>query len=225
MVETEKSSEYHCKNSLTTALEPIPLAILIIDHALKIQWVNKRAENLFDSKTKSLTGQSLENLGPDGTWDKVPDLSARIRILFTGGQWKWENDDQFTLPVDGGKTLHQLKINAFPIGFASEPMVLMILEDMAPLKEVESLGLMIQKVRATAHDLNQPLSVLMGNLDLLAHHSDLNGPSRKRIEKVLESGERVAHVVRRLQMIVRSTKKRENLKAGVINPEKSLIAV
>jgi nitrogen-specific signal transduction histidine kinase len=225
MVETERSSECHCKNSLTTVLEAIPLAILIIDHALKIQWVNTRAESLFDSEAESLTGQSLEHLGGGRTWDTVPDLPGRIRALFKGGQWIWKKDDQFTLLVDGGKTVHHLRINAFPIGFASEHMALMILEDMAPLKEVESLGLTIQKVRATAHDLNQPLSVLMGNLDLLAAHSDLNGPSRKRINKVLESGDRVADVVRRLQMIVHTPKKRENLKAGVIDPEKTLMAV
>lgn len=229
MVHTELSTGLHGKDPLETALNAVPLAILLIDSTLKIRWVNTRGEALLGRQRDLLIGQSIDTIqGGLWTWSHTLDFDKTLRALFPGGDSICGEEHRCTILVDGKKTEYDLTINASPIVFAGDQVLLMALEDITHLKklekentETETLDLAIQMARATIHELNQPLSVLMGNLDLLIRKQEANGPLKDRIDRISKSADRVAGFVRRLQTIIRSPKKRYALKASPVNSGKA----
>ncbi len=222
MGHTETSTLFHGKELLETALNAIPLAILLIDSTLEVRWVNRRGEALFGRERESVVGQSVETVkGGLWVWSDGPDFDDRLRTLFRGGDSICEEERRCTILGDGKKTECYFRINASPMMFANDKMVLIALEDITLLKvsekentEREKLSLTIQMARATTHDLNQPLSVLVGNLDLLMRHLEANGSFKDRIDRISKSADRVTEVVRRLQMIIRSPRKGDFLKSS-----------
>jgi signal transduction histidine kinase len=123
-------------------------------------------------------------------------------------------------------------MSASAIVISGNPLVLLALEDTTPMKQletrdrdIEKLRLALKMARATTHELSQPLSVLVGNLDLLATQGEVNGPLKDRIDRVSRSADRVVETVRRLQGIISSPRKGPRLKTGSVNsPKATLIA-
>jgi len=192
MVHTGVSPDFHGENPLTTALNAIPLAILVVDSTLKIRWVNTTGETLFGRQGKVLIGQSIKPVqGGLWTWSEGLNFDEAIGTLLPGGDPICGEEQHVTIHLDGKKTEHHIRINASPIEFASDRMILMALENITLLKalekrntETERLSHTIQMARGTAHELNQPLSVLIGNVDLLRKHHEVDGSFRNRIDKI-----------------------------------------
>ncbi len=229
MVDAERPTEFNSGDLLTAVFEAMPIAILLVESSLIIRWANKKGAILFGCKRESLVGESITpNQNGHWTLDDGHDFHEKIRNLF-------HSDDSITgeeLVISlysNGKTIERhIRMNASLLESADTPLVLMVIEDITPLKELEKksketerLSLSIQMIRNAIHDLNQPLSALVGNLDLLEQHLSVDAPLRARIEKILESADGVAEVVRRLQMIIHAPKKRDILKAGVADPRKT----
>ncbi len=229
MVHGETSTDLHLKDPLKIALNVISLAIFVIDKTLTIRWVNRGAETLFGQKGQQLVGQSIDPVqGSIWTWSQGLKFGETVPRLFRGGDPILGAEQQVTLMWDGKKTPHHLRINASPIEFAGDQMVLMALEDITSVKELEKvtteterLNLTIQTARATAHELNQPLSVLVGNLDLLKRQMEVDGSFSNRIDKISTSAERVTEVVRRLQMTMHSPRETKTVKASRVGAKKN----
>ncbi len=74
-----------------------------------------------------------------------------------------------------------------------------ILEQQGKLIEEERLKVLLQMAGATAHELNQPLQVLIGNIELMEMvHKDGQDIS-KFVKKIKESGIRIAEVAKKIQ--------------------------
>jgi two-component system cell cycle response regulator len=76
-----------------------------------------------------------------------------------------------------------------------------ILEQQKSLIKEERLKVLLQMAGATAHELNQPLMVLLGNIELL--RSTQEDPSRwmVRLDHIQAAGQRMADIVRKIQTI------------------------
>lgn len=223
---TERPAEYHPTDPLTAALEVVPLPIILVDRALKIRWVNERGGILFGSQRTSLMGQSIQP-DPERPWNlgNGPDFHKKVWNLFHGGDSVWGEELVLALVLDGRKMERQVRANACPVELAGSQLALIVLEDVSSLREleqrrkqVERLSLTVQTVRAATHDLTQPLSVLVGSLELLAQHLDSNDAIKQRIDKISESADHMAEIVRHIQLTLHSQKKREILKAGTTHP-------
>lgn len=77
----------------------------------------------------------------------------------------------------------------------------MILEQQRALIEEERLKVLLQMAGTTAHELNQPLMGLLGNIELMKMVK--NDPERqaKRVDAIEECGRRIAEIVKRIQSI------------------------
>ncbi|WP_022668000.1 PAS domain-containing protein [Desulfospira joergensenii] len=73
--------------------------------------------------------------------------------------------------------------------------------------EEERLKVLLQMAGATAHELNQPLMILLGNIELL--EMDQNDPEKMavHISKIEQAGKRMADIVRKIQEVKRVAKK------------------
>ena len=76
-----------------------------------------------------------------------------------------------------------------------------IIEQQKALVEEERLKVLLQMAGATAHELNQPLMVLLGNIQLL--EMDKQDPEKlmKYIRKIESAGQRIADIVKKIQTI------------------------
>jgi signal transduction histidine kinase len=104
-------------------------------------------------------------------------------------------------------------------------MVLVAFEDITPPPgseerhgQTEHLSLTIRMARTLTHELNQPLSVLVGNLDLLLSQPETRTFLGDRIDLILKSADQVAESVRRLQAILCVSKDHDKLGGSKSDP-------
>ncbi|HCY86426.1 MAG TPA: hypothetical protein DHV36_14920, partial [Desulfobacteraceae bacterium] len=73
--------------------------------------------------------------------------------------------------------------------------------------EEERLKVLLQMAGATAHELNQPLMILLGNIELL--EMDLADPEKMlgRIKKISEAGSRISDIIKKIQKVKHVVKK------------------
>jgi two-component system cell cycle response regulator len=76
-----------------------------------------------------------------------------------------------------------------------------ILDHQRSLIEEERLKVLLQMAGATSHELNQPLTVLLGNIELMRLHKDDPDKVQHHVAEIEEAGERISEIVRKIQGI------------------------
>ena len=76
-----------------------------------------------------------------------------------------------------------------------------ILEQQKELIEEERLKVLLQMAGATAHEMNQPLTALLGNIDLLKFDKDDPEKMANRLNVIVTAGKRISSTVKKIQNI------------------------
>jgi len=76
-----------------------------------------------------------------------------------------------------------------------------IQEQQESLIEEERLKVLLQMAGATAHELNQPLMVLMGNIQLMEMESEIPENIAERITKITGAANRISDIVKKIQTL------------------------
>jgi|GEM_PF-939716 two-component system, cell cycle response regulator len=76
-----------------------------------------------------------------------------------------------------------------------------ILDQQKVLIEEERLKVLLQMAGATAHELNQPLMALLGNIELMSWEKNDCEKVVKRARKIEQAGKRIADIVKKIQTI------------------------
>jgi len=76
-----------------------------------------------------------------------------------------------------------------------------ILEQQKSVIEEERLKVLLQMAGATAHELNQPLTSLLGNLELIMMSKDQPKKLYQYLSRVEEAGTRISKIVKKIQEI------------------------
>ncbi|MFZ5572910.1 MAG: diguanylate cyclase [Thermodesulfobacteriota bacterium] len=95
------------------------------------------------------------------------------------------------------QTNAKLKTNLFELEKANQR----IIEQQKALLEEERLKVLLQMAGATAHELNQPLMALLGNVQLLELHRQNTEKSSSYIAKIQQAADRIAAIVQKIQNI------------------------
>ncbi len=85
--------------------------------------------------------------------------------------------------------------------------------------EEERLKVLLQMAGATAHELNQPLMVLLGNIDLLEMEiaADIPQQLKKILVRIKEAGQRISDTVKKIQTLRRVELKPYANQSQIIN--------
>jgi two-component system cell cycle response regulator len=76
-----------------------------------------------------------------------------------------------------------------------------ILKQQRAIIEEERLKVLLQMAGATAHELNQPLMALLGNIELMTWEKDDSEKLVNRAKKIEKAGKRIADMVKKIQTI------------------------
>lgn len=97
-----------------------------------------------------------------------------------------------------------------------------ILEQQKSVIEEERLKVLIQLAGATAHELNQPLTALLGNIELMRMSKDDPAELARYIERIEKAGERISDIVKRIQTIRYDETKSYSERTAIIDLDQRL---
>jgi len=66
------------------------------------------------------------------------------------------------------------------------------------LREAERVRVFTETAGAAAHEINQPLTVVMGTLQMMVADVGSDDPHRKQLERVLEQAEKISEIVKKM---------------------------
>jgi len=95
------------------------------------------------------------------------------------------------------KTSHDLKQTVEDLRKANKT----IREQQKSVIEEERLKVLLQMAGATAHELNQPLTALLGSIDLVRIHKDAPEKLLTYMKIIEESGNRISNIIRKIETI------------------------
>lgn len=95
-------------------------------------------------------------------------------------------DDYVTKPFDRQELRARIRVGARVVGLQNQ------------LREAEQLRVLAETAGAAAHEINQPLTVLMGKLELLLERMSQESDHREVIKSVYGSAERIADIVKNM---------------------------
>ncbi|MBI2951829.1 histidine kinase, partial [bacterium] len=68
-------------------------------------------------------------------------------------------------------------------------------------REAERIRVLLEMAGAAAHEINQPLTVIVARAELLLNGMPPGAPLRREVESIYEASERIVEIVRKMQGI------------------------
>lgn len=184
-------------------LESFPDLILVLDLKGQYTFVSARIAELLGYGPEHLLGQSVD----DAEWTS-PDLAALYRTVATGQNalTSCEFDSQHR----DGSSRTMLGMASPLLDAEGKPAgVIISVRDVTKEKKLEQqiiqserLAAMGQMIGGFAHELNNPLTVILGNSELL-QELETSESARKPIAALRQEARRAADIVQNLQYFAR----------------------
>ena len=118
-------------------------------------------------------------------------------------------DDYITKPFDPRELLARVRAQ------------LRIRRLQAQLLEAERWRVLLETAGAVAHEMSQPLTAVMGNLELLLQRLPETSPYRATVHRIHENGDRAVALLRKLQRIDSYELKEYPGTAGILDIDRS----
>ncbi len=182
---------------LRTLIEKNTDAMVIINGEGVVKFANPAAETLFGRKSDEIIGTpfGFPVTGGDTTeLDLVDSCGESLVAEIRTADMEWEGEKACLASL---RDITQRKRMEEDLRKANQK----ILEQQEKVIEEERLKVLLQVAGATAHEINQPLTALLGNIDLL--RLDKDDPERlaSHLAEIEAAGKRIADTVRKIQSI------------------------
>jgi len=200
------------KEFLERLIRSVVDAVLYCDPDGTVKLFNPGAENLFGYASEDVVGtSSITELFPKGEADK---LLAQIRSPRKGGVGRLDPVESVVLVRDGDRKDVRLT-GSVVFDEGEEAGVVFIISDMTDtvrLKERyyriqekllvrEKQALLTQLAGTTAHELNQPLTSILGYCELLKRQLSDDATGHRAVDVIMSEAQRMADIVRKIGQI------------------------
>jgi len=185
--------------------------LLVIGRDRNVIFANPAALSLFDLKEKAITGKPFQ-------YPVEPEKSSEVDVTRKDG--KKITVEMRTADIDWGGdkavlvslrdiTLHKrleesLKKSKNELNGAIRELKQAnkkILDQQKSVIEEERLKVLLQMAGATAHEINQPLTVLLGNIELMNAGRTIPAELSGYISEIEDSARKISSIVSRVQSI------------------------
>jgi CheY-like chemotaxis protein len=200
------------------------------EEALQLLQTEKADLIVLDLMMPGMDGfQVLERVKSDPSTDFIPviiasalkDSSAIEKGLELGA------NDYFTKPLSDDDRRFQLPLKVRNL-IKSKKMQDQLADLNRELKETqekliekEKVSAVVEMAGAASHELNQPLTAIMGNLQLVMSKLPEADPLAKRIDKVLGQVDRMVDIVKKIGQITRYRTKEYAENVRIVDIDKS----
>ena len=186
------------RNKINALLQSLPGALLSVDDNLKINSVNRQAEELFDLATGVLVGKNLFDVMELGEGDRdiLRDTFLYKRTLY---------NQQIDLMINHKRRYFSLNL-AFLTERDADMGAVITLQDMTEYKQLQESVAMREKLVAmgefaagVAHELNTPLGNILGYTRLLGEGSLADdGQKAAYLDVIAEEAKRCSRIIQDL---------------------------
>jgi len=203
---------------LTSILDTVPDAMIVIDERGVVQSFSSAAERLFGYKSSEVVGQNIKMLMPSPYRENHDAYIERYlrtgerRIIGIGRVVVGERKDGSTFPMELAVGEMRSSNQRFFTGFIRDlterqQTEARLQELQSELVHISRLTAMGEMASALAHELNQPLSAIAnymkGSRRLLENSSDdRSALLRNAMDKAAEQALRAGQIIRRLRDFV-----------------------
>ena len=193
-------------------------AVILANAQGFVQLVNPAAEKLFGRKMDAFIGSSFG-------FPMLTDEPSELDIINTDGTLKvgemrsveiyWKGEKACLAAIRDITARKQMEED---LKNANEK----ILAQQERIIEEERLKVLLQMAGATAHEINQPLSVLLGNVELLEMDSDDPEAFAESLREIKMAGKRIADIGKKVQNIHYYDSKPYDTGATIVNIDQDI---
>ncbi|MBL7205815.1 MAG: diguanylate cyclase [Desulfobacteraceae bacterium] len=172
-------------------------AILIVDREGIVRFANPAAGTLFGKRSEEFTGDPFGfpiTASETSELDLVGRDKGAIVVEMRVEDTEWEGERVYLLSI---RDITQRKRIEEGLRKANQS----ILEQQKMVIEEERLKVLLQMAGATAHEMNQPLMSLLGNIDLMRANGDDPEKLTRRLREIETAGKRISGIVKKTQDI------------------------
>lgn len=214
MAQTIKVREQDIKSGrdqLRLIADNLPILIVLVDADLRYQFANKTCVDWYKTSLENLVGRSAKDILGDG-YEKIrPHINTAMR----GERSTYEQTISYPDGVE--RTVRGLIVPRFGeenkvIGYiATAEDVTNLTKAEEQLRHAQKMDAVGQLTGGVAHDFNNMLSVVLGNLELILIDDDIDAETKKRLTSAFKAAQRSADLTRKLLDFSRLSAKRTKL--------------
>ena len=207
-------------------------AIVAADMRGKIILFNPGAERIYGRKAKDVVGtMSVKALYPEGV---AQDIMRELRGAGQGGQGRLETHRRDICSASGelipveltASIIYEDGREVATVGIFSDQRERVRIEERLrqaqdKLVVSEKQAIIAELAGTTAHELNQPLTSIMGYCELIKRKLASDHPHARAIDIILREAERMAEIVRKIARITRYETKSYVGGATILDLDKS----
>lgn len=189
------------RSQLQEMIDQAPDLILLLDREGRIRYANEQT---------AILGLGRERLIGRSALDWLPDAEIRERLQTDIREGERGLREVELKAPDGRVAIAQLSLSPLPVGHAGPATTMAILRDLTDQRRLEDQARETEKLKAVMlaavtvnHEINNPLTSIVGNLFMLRRSlADSGTPDQlRRIDLAEESAHQIERVAQKLESV------------------------